>query len=98
MKSHSKAGARPKLACEISADRVLGGLASDNGHSLASYTGRELRAGSVMPDLTESNLRYRYEVSACIREVLADVGALHAALSRPLPGRGSRMRRRSVRA
>jgi type IV pilus assembly protein PilM len=85
MKSHSKAGARPKLACEISADRVLGGLASEHGHALVSYAGRELRAGSVMPDLTEANLRYRDEVSACIREVLGEVGAKHRDVVAVLP-------------
>src|SRR5206468_2256852 len=85
MKSHSKAGARPKLACEISADRVLAGLASEHGHTLVSYAGRELRAGSVMPDLTEANLRYRDEVSACIREVLGEVGAKHRDVVAVLP-------------
>jgi type IV pilus assembly protein PilM len=85
MKSHSKAGARPKLACEISADRVLGGLASDHGQTLVSCAGRQLRAGSVMPDLTEANLRYRDEVSGCIREVLADVGAKHRDVVAVLP-------------
>jgi len=85
MISHSKAGARPKLACEISADRVLGGLAADNGHSLVSYMGRELRPGSVMPDLTENNLRYRDEVSACIRDVLGAVGSKHHDVVAVLP-------------
>jgi type IV pilus assembly protein PilM len=85
MKSHSKAGARPKLACEISADRVLGGLVSENRHKLVAYTGRELRAGSVMPDLTEANLRYRDEVSSCIREVLGEVGAKQRDVVAVLP-------------
>jgi type IV pilus assembly protein PilM len=74
MSSHSKAGARPKLACEISADRVVAGRIADNGRRLAAYNGYELRQGCVVPDLMETNLRLRNEVSACIKDVLGGLG------------------------
>ncbi|HYL16866.1 MAG TPA: pilus assembly protein PilM [Terriglobales bacterium] len=75
MSKNSKPGARPKLACEISADRVLAGRLSDRGGTLETYAGHELALGSVVPDLTEANLRHRREVSDSIRDVLAAVGS-----------------------
>lgn len=74
MKSNLKLSGRPKLACEISADRVLAGRLSDKGHGLDSYSGRELSLGSVVPDLIESNLRQRNDVASRIREALGAVG------------------------
>jgi len=62
------------LACEISADRVFAARASDHGTSLESYSGRDLSAGIVVPDLIENNLRRRNDVASGIREVLGDVG------------------------
>lgn len=66
--------ARPKLACEISADRVLGGRVSDHGKALDSYSAGEVSPGSVVPDLIESNLRQRSDVAASIRDVLGALG------------------------
>jgi type IV pilus assembly protein PilM len=75
MTKNSKPGARPKLACEISADRVLAGRLSERGRTLEAYAGHELPLGSVVPDLTEANLRHRREVTESIRDVLAAVGS-----------------------
>jgi len=74
MKSNLKLSGRPKLACEISADRVLAGRLSDHGQGLDSYSWKELSPGSVVPDLIESNLRHRNNVASGIREALAAVG------------------------
>lgn len=75
MSKNSKPGARPKLACEISADRVLAGRLSERGATLETYAGHELALGSVVPDLTEANLRHRRQVTESIRDVLAAVGS-----------------------
>lgn len=75
MSSNSKSMPRPKLACEISADRVLAGRVADDGKSLETYSARELSVGSVVPDLIETNLRQRNDVSRSIRDVLESVGA-----------------------
>jgi hypothetical protein len=50
---------KPKLACEIAADRVLAGRLSDGGEGLEASAARELAPGSVIPDLVENNLRQR---------------------------------------
>ena len=57
-KSCFNSGSRPKLACEISADRVIAARVSDNGgRSLEACATSELAPGSVIPDLTETNVR-----------------------------------------
>jgi type IV pilus assembly protein PilM len=68
--SSSTNPARPKLACEIAADRVLVGRLGDDGRSLEACAAHELAPGSVVPDLVEVNLRQRDTVK----------DALHAAL------------------
>jgi type IV pilus assembly protein PilM len=73
MKSNLKLGGRPKLACEISPDRVLAGRISDHRTELANYSARELASGTVVPDLIENNLRHRSSVASRIRETLGEV-------------------------
>ena len=74
MASNSKLGSRPRLACEIAGDRVFAARAADRGGSLESYSARELPPGSVVPDLTEANLRRRESVASSIRDALGSVG------------------------
>ena len=64
---------KPKLACEIAADRVLAGRLADNGGGLEACAARELAPGSVVPDLVENNLRQRDAVRAGIEEALGSV-------------------------
>jgi type IV pilus assembly protein PilM len=64
---------KPKLACEISADRVLAGRVIHNGGGLEACAARELAPGSVVPDLVENNLRQREAVRAGIESVLGSV-------------------------
>src|SRR5579859_1274164 len=64
---------KPKLACEIAADRVLAGRFSDHGEGLEASAVRELAPGSVMPDLVENNLRQRNAVSAGIEAALSGI-------------------------
>jgi type IV pilus assembly protein PilM len=64
---------KPKLACEIAADRVLAGRVVDNGSGLEASAARELAPGSVVPDLVESNLRQRSAVRDGIEDALGSV-------------------------
>lgn len=64
---------RPKLACEIAADRVLAGRVVDSGSGLEACAARELAPGSVVPDLVENNLRQREAVRSGIAEALGGV-------------------------
>jgi type IV pilus assembly protein PilM len=64
---------KPKLACEIAADRVLAGRLADDGAGLEACAARELAPGSVVPDLVDNNLRQRDAVRAGIEAVLGGV-------------------------
>jgi type IV pilus assembly protein PilM len=80
--SSSSNPARPKLACEIAADRVLVGRLAEDRHSLEACGARELAPGSVIPDLVESNLRQREAVGNAIRETLSSVaGRTHDVIA-----------------
>jgi len=65
--------AKPKLACEISADRVLAGRVIDDGSGLEACAAKELAPGSVVPDLVEDNLRQREVVRSGIQDALGSV-------------------------
>jgi type IV pilus assembly protein PilM len=64
---------KPKVACEIAADRVLAGRIADGGAGLDACAVRELAPGSVVPDLIENNLRQRETVRAGIESALSSV-------------------------
>jgi type IV pilus assembly protein PilM len=64
---------KPKLACEVAADRVLAGRLTENGGGLEASAARELAPGSVVPDLVENNLRQRDAVCAGIEAALSGV-------------------------
>jgi type IV pilus assembly protein PilM len=65
--------AKPRLACEIAADRVLVGRLAEDGRSLDGCAARELAPGTVVPDLVEGNLRQRDAVRAAVEETLGSV-------------------------
>jgi type IV pilus assembly protein PilM len=65
--------AKPRLACEIAADRVLVGRLAEDGRSLDGCAARELAPGTVVPDLVEGNLRQREAVRAAVEETLGSV-------------------------
>jgi type IV pilus assembly protein PilM len=65
--------AKPKLACEIAADRVLAGRLMEKGAGLEACAARELAPGSVVPDLVENNLRQRAAVRDGIESALGGV-------------------------
>ena len=64
---------KPRVACEIAADRVLAGRLGDRGDGLETCAARELAPGSVVPDLVETNLRRRESVCTGIEEALSGV-------------------------
>jgi type IV pilus assembly protein PilM len=66
---------KPKLACEIAADRVLVGRVAEDGRSLEACAAHELAPGSVVPDLVEGNLRQRDAVRDAIASTLGSAGA-----------------------
>lgn len=73
MSISSKSGGRPKLACEISPDRILAARVADKGRIVADCATSELAAGSVLPDLVETNLPQRQSVREAIERTLSGI-------------------------
>jgi type IV pilus assembly protein PilM len=65
--------AKPRLACEIAADRVLAGRLAEDGRSLEASAARELAPGSVIPDLVEVNLRQGDAVKEAVSSALGSL-------------------------
>jgi type IV pilus assembly protein PilM len=68
MFSKTQSSARPKLACEISSDRVLAGRLSDS--SVVDCAAYDLTPGLITPDLTETNIHNRDAVYRAIHDAL----------------------------
>ncbi|HEX3319948.1 MAG TPA: hypothetical protein VHR84_04560 [Terriglobales bacterium] len=85
MSNRFKGDGRPRLACEISADRILAGRAGDSGNSVEVCSARELAPGSVVPDLVETNLREGRAVKEAIQETLGAVGGRSGDVVAVLP-------------
>src|SRR5579859_2939492 len=77
--------AKPKLACEIAADRVIAARAADSRQVLELCSTSELAPGCVVPDLTEGNLRQPDAVVSALREVLGNVGSRSREVTAVLP-------------
>ena len=75
MRSNFNASSKPKLACEIAADRVLAGRVSERGDVVEMCVAGELAKGSVVPDLLEANVRERKSVFDTVRETLGSVSS-----------------------
>ena len=91
MSSGFKSAAKPKLACEIAADRVLAGRVSERGDIVEMCAASELAAGSVVPDLTETNLRERDSVFDKVRETLSSVSGRSRDVTAVLPDAAARV-------
>jgi type IV pilus assembly protein PilM len=76
---------RPKLACEIAADRVLAGHLNDAGGGLDTCAARELAPGIVIPDLVENNLRQREAVRSGIEAALGSIAGRHGDVIAVIP-------------
>jgi len=84
MSSNFQSG-KPKIACEIAADRVIAARVSDSRQVLDLCSTSELAPGCVVPDLTEENLRQRDAVVSALREVLGNVGSRSRDVTAVLP-------------
>ncbi|MGO9124658.1 MAG: hypothetical protein ACLP6G_07190 [Terriglobales bacterium] len=60
---------KPRLACEVAADRVLAARVSEPG-TVDMCAASELAPGCVVPDLVEANLRDRGRILDSIRQTL----------------------------
>ena len=64
---------RPRLACEISADRVVTARAAENGGKLEAATTATLPPGLLTPGLQQANISDRTKLAPVLRDSLAAV-------------------------
>ncbi len=83
MVSKLQSAAKPKLACEISSDRVLAGRLSDS--SVVDCAAYDLTPGVVAPDLTETNIHDRNAVYRALHDVLDSVSGRSTDVIAVLP-------------
>jgi type IV pilus assembly protein PilM len=74
---------KPKVACEISSERVLAGRVSDS--SVVECVGHDLAAGVLAPDLTEANMRDRNAVYRALHDALDSVSGRSTDVIAVLP-------------
>jgi type IV pilus assembly protein PilM len=65
--------AKPKVACEVAADRILVGRLAEDGRSLEACSVHELAPGCIVPDLVETNLRQPDAVISAMRSAIGGV-------------------------
>jgi type IV pilus assembly protein PilM len=73
MSQNPNSGSRPRVACEIAADRVIAGRIGDKSGVVEMCASHELPPGCVVPDLMEVNLRERKSVFSTLKEILDSV-------------------------
>lgn len=64
---------RPRVACEISADRVVAARAADKGANLEAASAAALPDGMVTPGLQQANIADRAKLVPALRDSLAAV-------------------------
>jgi type IV pilus assembly protein PilM len=75
MRPNFNSSSKPKLACEIAADRVIAGRVSEHGDMVDTCAANELAAGSVVPDLLEANVREHKRVFDTVQETLGSLNS-----------------------
>ncbi len=74
---------KPKVACEIAANRVIAARVTDN--SAVDCAGYDLSPGVVVPDLTETNLKDRNAVYRALHDALDSVSGRSTDVIAVLP-------------
>jgi type IV pilus assembly protein PilM len=73
MSQNFNSGSRPRVACEIAADRIIAGRIGEKGRLVEMCASHDLPPGCVVPDLMEVNLRERKSVFSTLKEILDSV-------------------------
>jgi type IV pilus assembly protein PilM len=77
--------ARPRLACEITTERVIAGRGSDRTKSLEVFTVRQLIQGTVVPNLSGTNVQEAAALRNAIRSALASLSGKSGEVIAILP-------------
>jgi type IV pilus assembly protein PilM len=83
--------ARPRVACEISADRVVAARASESGGNLEAATAATLPPGLLTPGLQQANIGDPTKLAPVLRESLAAVAGRSRDICVVIPDASTRV-------
>ena len=64
---------RPRVACEISAERVVAGRAGEGAQTLEAASAQAIPNGALVPGLQQANVNARAVLVAALRDALSAV-------------------------
>ena len=82
---------RPRVACEVSAERVVAARAAQGAQSLEAVNAQNLTAGAVTPGLQQANVVEREVLVKALREVLAPVAGRSRDITLVIPDASTRI-------
>lgn len=82
---------RPRVACEISAERVVAARAGDAAQSLEAVNAQNLPAGTVTPGLQHANIAAREALVTALRAALVPVAGRSRDITLVIPDASTRI-------
>jgi type IV pilus assembly protein PilM len=82
---------RPRVACEVSAERVIAARTPEGALSLAAVSAQNLPAGAVTPGLQRTNVTAREALVLALRESLASVAGRSRDVTLIIPDASTRI-------
>ena len=82
---------RPRIACEVSAERVVAARAGEGAQSLEAVHAQNLPAGTVTPGLQHSNIPTREALSLALRDSLALLSGRSRDITLVIPDASTRI-------
>ena len=86
----SNHNSRPRVACEVSAERVVAARVSEKAQTLEAVQSQELPAGTVTPGLQHANIVSREALVTGLRESLAPVAGRSRDITLIIPDASTR--------
>jgi type IV pilus assembly protein PilM len=65
----------PRIACELTPERVVAARLAEDGSALESYTGRSIATGALTPHLAEANIHNAEALRQAVADALNTVGS-----------------------
>ena len=87
----SNHSSRPRVACEVSAERVVAARVSEKAQTLEAVQSQELPAGTVTPGLQHANIVSREALVTGLRESLAPVAGRSRDITLIIPDASTRI-------
>ena len=82
---------RPRVACEVTAERVVAARAGEGAQSLEAVSAQNLAPGSLTPGLQQANVAAREALVGAVRGALAPVAGRSRDITLVIPDASSRI-------